>query len=138
MKINIDEEMSAYQLRKVESSKPSMGAWLIVIVIGVFLGNMASWSAQRGIDYVLIQQAIKEASKQAAIQSQVTNARLQEQRQLSAAKAKQRNIELQKKQAGLRQASETCNFWRQQVARENTNANRRNREQSCNLVNQFR
>ena len=134
----MDEEMSAYQLRKVESSKPSMGAWLIVIVIGVFIGNMASWSAQRGIDYVLVQGAIKELNKKAAVQSQINNARLQEQRKLSALKAKQRNIELQKKQAGLRQASETCNFWRQQVRQDNSANNRRNAQEACSLMSQFR
>jgi preprotein translocase subunit SecF len=138
MNIDMNDGISAYQIRKERETKHSLGLWLIVIVFGVFLGNMGAWGTQKGIEFVILQQTIKEMNKQASIRTQISNAKSQEQRKLNAAQAKQRNIELQKKQAGLRQALETCNFWRLQVARENTSANRINRDQSCNLANQFR
>ncbi|MFW5451384.1 MAG: hypothetical protein ACKE9I_07275 [Methylophagaceae bacterium] len=138
MKVNMDEEMLAYQLRKNQEEKPSMGQWIIIIALGIFIGNMGSWGSQRAIDNWLLQQAIEDINKQTSIQKQINNERLEKQQKLSAEQAKKRHIDLQKKQAGFRQASETCNFWNQQLAKENTAQNRMNREQACNLVNRFR
>mgnify|MGYP000512292934 CR=1 FL=1 len=50
----------------------------------------------------------------------------------------QRQLVLQQKQAGYRQAKETCDFWNQHLATENNAQNRMHREQACNLMNKFR
>jgi hypothetical protein len=75
--------------------------------------------------------AMEESTRNMAIESA-------KRRKVSEAQAKQRQIQFQKKRSGLRQASETCNFWRQQLARENTSRNRIHRDEACNLVKDFR
>ena len=134
----MDEDMRAYKLRKTEESKASLSQWLLIISLGVFLGNTASFGLERAVLYWELKQvalattaAIEESTRKRAIQSA-------EQRKIRAAQAKQRQIQTQQKQAGLRQATETCNFWRQQLTKQNTSQNRMHRDQACNLVSRFR
>jgi hypothetical protein len=82
--------------------------------------------------------AVNELNKQTAIQSQINKTRLEEQRKINAANAKQRQIVNEKKQAGLRQAMETCNFWQEQYKQNVTSQNRFYRDEACNLVKEFR
>jgi hypothetical protein len=138
MNVNMDEDIRAYKLREIEKSKASLSQWLLIISLGVFLGNAASFGLERAILYWELKQvalaasiAMEESTRKLEIQSS-------EQRKIREVEAKQRAIQTQKKQAGLRQAMETCNFWRKQLSTENTVLNRMNKEQACNLVNKFR
>jgi hypothetical protein len=138
MKASMDDEVLAYQMRKADESKASLTQWLLIISLGVFLGNAASFGLERAVLYWDLKQvalattaAIEESTRKRAIQSA-------EQKKIRDAQAKQRQIQTQKKQAGLRQATETCNFWKQQLAKENTSQNRMHREQACKLVSSFR
>lgn len=134
----MDDEILAYQLRKEEKSKPSMTQWLIIIILGVFIGNTASFGLERAVLYWELKQVAMAAT--AAMEESTRNMAIEsaKRRKVSEAQTKQRQIQFQKKKAGLRQASETCNFWRQQLARENTSQNRMHRNEACNLVNKFR
>jgi len=145
MNVDMEEEMIAYQLRKAEESKPSGLKWLLVIALGVFLGNSASFGLERAVLYWELKQvaiaataAMEQTSRNMAATRKVQEARAMEQRKMMAAKAKQQKLELQQKQAGYRQAKETCDFWRQHLRTDNTAQNRMYRDQACRLVNQFR
>jgi uncharacterized protein YaiL (DUF2058 family) len=156
MKVNMDEEMVAYQLRKAEESRPSGVKWLLIIALGVFLGNAASFGLERAVLYWELKQvALAATASMELISRNMTETRkirdqqsaqqrkmMEEQRNIKAAQEKQRQIQRQnqqqQKQAGYRQAKETCDFWVKQLTTENTAFNRMNRDQACNLVNQFR
>ena len=132
---NMDEDIRAYQLRKThQDSKPSMGAWILVIAFGVFLGNMASYGVEKGVQYWEFYQLAKALE----METQKMSEKRAVQQKLNEAQAKQSQIENQNKSAALRQATETCNFWQQQILTENTPENRMHRDQACNLMRQFR
>jgi hypothetical protein len=145
MKVNMDEEMVAYQLRKAEESRPSGVKWVIVIALGVFLGNAASFGLERAVLYWELKQvalaataSMEQMSRNMAETRKIRDQQSAQQRKVMAAQEKQRQIKQQQKQAGYRQATETCDFWNQQLTTENNARNRMNRDQACNLVNQFR
>jgi len=138
MNINLDDDARKMRAYTPPNKKTSMFAWLIIISLAVFIGNMSSWGAQKAIDLHIAQQILKKAKEELAIQKQIHNARMDEQRRNNAQIAKQRQLEKQKKQAGYRQASETCNFWRDQYRKSKTNSNKYQRDQACNFVNEFR
>jgi DNA-directed RNA polymerase subunit M/transcription elongation factor TFIIS len=145
MKVNMDDEILAYQLRKAEQANQSGLKWFFIIAFGVFIGNSASFGLERAVLYWELQQvakaasaALEETNRQAAIDRKNRDAQLAIQRKVQAEKDKQRQIELNQKRAGFRQANETCIFWNQQVLSQNTQQNRLYRDQACALVNQFR
>ncbi len=139
MKINIDEDVRAYQLRKSEEKSDQSGLkWFFIIAFGVFVGNSASFGLERAVLYWELSQVVKATSAAMAETSRNIAIKSAEQRKISEAQARQRQIEQDKKRAGYRQAMETCTFWRQQVMNENTSQNRMHRDQACALANQFR
>lgn len=135
MHIKLDDDIRSNRSRfESNQSTHSMSKWILIIAFGLFLGNMAAWSTQRGIDFIMLRITLNELNKQTAIQNQ----RLAKQRKINAANAKQRQIENDKKQAGLRQAMETCDFWREQYRNDATTQSRSYMEEACQLVNEFR
>jgi len=141
----MEEEMIAYQLRKSEGSKPSGLKWLLIIALGVFLGNVASFGVERAVLYWELKQvaiaataAIEQTSRNMAATRKVQEARAAEQRKVMAVQAKKRQNELQQKQASYRSAKTTCDFWIQHLRTENTEKNRMYRNQACTLMNKFR
>lgn len=139
MKTSMDDEIRAYQLRKAEESRPSLGQWLIIIALGVFLGNLALFGVWKTVEYWEVQQAIKEMnivtqklSDDAAAQREVNKMKMEEQRRLQAIQEKQQQLQIQQRKDRLRQAKETCDFWNQQLAKQNTSQNRMHRDQACN------
>jgi DNA-binding protein H-NS len=115
-----------------------MSQLLFVIVLGVFIANMLSWGAQRGIDYLVAKEMLRQATEEMAEINARTQAKLEEQRRINAVVAKQRETENQKREAGLRQAMETCTYWREQYRKDGSSYNRLQRDQSCNFVSEFR
>jgi hypothetical protein len=115
-----------------------MSQWLLVIVLGVFIANMLSWGAQRGIDYLVAKEMLRQASEEIAEMNERTQTRLAEQKRINAIQAEERALERQERQAGLRQAMETCNFWREEYKKDRSSYNKMHRDQSCNFANEFR
>jgi hypothetical protein len=145
MKANMDDEILAYQLRKEEKPSHSMTQWLIIIALGVFIGNMATFGVEKAVFYWELKQvglaasaAMKESNEKMLAQRRIMEANSAERKRAIDEKNKIRQIQNEQKQAGLRQATETCNFWRQQVKGENSVKNRRNTEEACALMNRFR
>jgi len=138
MKMNMDEEILAYKLRKAEQANQSGWKWFFIIAFGVFIGNSASFGLERAVLYWELQQVAKAASAAMAETNRNMAIRSAEQKKISEAQAKQRQMELDKKRSGYRQANETCIFWTQQARGQNTQQNRLYRDQACALANQFR
>ena len=141
----MEDEMIAHQLRRNEKSKPSSLKWVLVIALGVFIGNVMSFGLERAVLYWELKQvaiaattALEQTSRNMAASRKAQEARAAEQRKVVAEKAKQQRIELQQKQAGYRQAKDTCDFWNQHLRTENTEKNKMYRDQACNLMNRFR
>ncbi|MCX4186236.1 hypothetical protein [Methylophaga sp. OBS4] len=139
MNINMDEDIRQAHAR-IPESKPSisLSQLLFIIVLGVFIANMLSWGTQRGIEFVVAKEMLKRATNELAEFNAKNKAKSDETRRLNAAIAKQRQLENEKREAGLRQALETCNFWRDQYRKGSTSQNKFQRDQSCNFVNEFR
>lgn len=138
MNINLDDDLKQLRRRLPEESRVSLSQLLFVIVLGVFIANMLSWGAQRGIDYLVAKEILRQATEDMAEMNARTKAKLEEQRRINANAAKQREIENQKRQAGLRQAMETCTYWREQYLKDRSSYNKLQRDQSCNFVSEFR
>ncbi|WP_438971525.1 hypothetical protein [Methylophaga sp.] len=138
MNINMDDDIRSNRSKFQSEQRTSMSKWVLIITIGVFLGTMASWATQKGIELLMVKIAISEMNKKVARQNEITQKRLEEQRRQSAAQAQQRKLENEQKQAGYRQAMETCNYWRDQYRKESSSNNKYQRDQSCNFVSQFR
>ena len=139
MNINLDDDLKQSRIRPIhDNSRPSMSQWLLVIVLGVFIANMLSWGAQRGIDYLVAKEMLRQASEEIAEMNERTQARLAEQKRINAIQAEERALERQERQAGLRQAMETCNFWREEYKKDRSSYNKMHRDQSCNFANEFR
>lgn len=138
MNINLDDDLKQSRRRLPEESRVSLSQLLFVIVLGVFIANMLSWGAQRGIDYLVAKEILRQATKEMAEMNARTKAKLEEQRRINANAAKQREMENQKRQAGLRQAVETCMYWREQYRKDRSSYNKLQRDQSCSFVSEFR
>jgi hypothetical protein len=138
MNINLDDDLKQSRRRLPEEHRVSMSQLLFVIVLGVFIANMLSWGAQRGIDYLVAKEMLRQATEEMAEINARTQAKLEEQRRINAVVAKQRETENQKREAGLRQAMETCTYWREQYRKDGSSYNRLQRDQSCNFVSEFR
>lgn len=101
--------------------------WVTVIVIGVFLGNLLSFGTyQLYLQWELKQAAaaFKEAS---ARQREISNA----ERARTAKQHAESQRALEKKKVVDAQLRQTCEFWRQQVRRENTSESRAYRDAAC-------
>jgi hypothetical protein len=139
MNINLDDDIRHARVRtSANSISVPLSQLFFIIVFGVFIANMLSWGAQRGIDFMVAQQLLKKASEELAIQQKLNDARMKEQRKINAKIVLQRQLENQKKQAGYRQAIETCNFWRDQYRKSQTSSDKYQLDRSCDFVNQFR
>lgn len=145
MDVNLDDDIRSNRERFQSEPRSSASRWVLIITIGVFLGSMTSWATQRGIDYLFVKIAISELNKQLARDKETSQRmlkeqriKLEEQKLINAEKTAQRQMENEKKQAGFRQAMETCNFWRDQYRKEPNSSNQYQRDQSCNFVNDFR
>ncbi len=138
MDVNLDDDIRANRARFQAEPMSSASRWVLIITIGVFLGTMASWVTQRGIDYILVRVALSEWSKQSAMYDERVQKRQEDQNKLNAMITKQKQIENAKRQAGLRQATETCNFWRDAYQKEPSSQNKMYMEQACSLVRDFR
>lgn len=139
MNINLDDDIRQSRIKPSESNFPiSLSQLFFIIVIGVFIANMFSWGAQRGIEYVIAKEMMKQASNELAEITARNKDRAEEQRKINAKIEKQRQLKNEKKQAGYRQAMETCNFWRDQYRSAQTSSNKYQRDQACNFVNEFR
>ncbi len=151
MSVTIDDEIKANRERfntQVNEKSSSFGL-VLIIAIGVFLGTTTSTLAIRLMDGAIMRYELNELNKKLAIdqatlrerlkeQSKINAARQQQQSKINAARQQQQMIENEKRQAGYRQAMETCNFWRDQYRRAQTNSNKYQRDQACNFVNEFR
>ncbi|MDH3354279.1 MAG: hypothetical protein OEL79_03560 [Chromatiales bacterium] len=140
------------ELRYIERSRASSWRWVIIIAAGVFIGNIASFSIEKAVQYWEWNQVgnfFKAETQKMQIQSQKSKfeesailksqqIKLEQQRKQLEAQTKQRQYQLQQKQQGLRQAQQTCKFWTQQYAKENTLFNKSYRDQACKKVNEFK
>jgi len=139
MKINLDDEIRRTHIRAPENkSTISPAQLLFIIFLGVFMANMFSWGSQRGIDYLIAKEILKQATQELEKMTAQNKLRVEEQRKINEKQTRQRQLENQKKQAGYRQAMETCDFWKQQYQKQRTSSNKYQRDQACNLVNKFR
>ncbi len=145
MNIDMDEEMRAYQLRNLIDSRPSLAHWLFIISFGVFLGNVASFGLERAVLYWELKQvsiaataALEQTNRNFDSARKAQAAKLAEQNKLRLIQDQDRQFKQEQKQAGLRQANETCNFWKQQLQVENTEQNRIYKNEACSMVSRFR
>ena len=99
---------------------------------------MLSWGAQRGIDLVIAKELVRQASNELAKVTAKNKARLEEQKRINAKRAEEQRtineqyqLEEMKRQAGYKQAMETCTFWQNQYKKEPTSYNKLQRSESC-------
>lgn len=139
MNINLDDELrqTRSKFQKYDEGAP-VTKWVLIIALGVFLGSIASTLAIRAMDNAIIRYELHELNKKLAADQAKMKAKQEEQKKLNAARLKQQQIENEKKQAGFRQAMETCNYWRDQYRKEGSSYNQFQRDQACNFVNEFR
>ncbi|MBD3635641.1 MAG: hypothetical protein HUJ23_12150 [Methylophaga sp.] len=140
MYINLDDENRANRSRFTSDAKSttSSSKWILIIAMGVFLGTTASTLSVRVMDNAILKYQLHELNKKLKADQARMRAKQEEQNKINAARLKQQQIENQEKQAGLRQAMETCNFWQEEYKKERTSYNKMHRDQSCNFVNEFR
>lgn len=138
MKINIDEELRMNRARSNADRGAPLTMFVVLASLAVFMGTTASTLAIRAMDNAIARYELNELNKKLAAEQLRMKAKRDEQNKINAARLKQHQLDEQKRQAGLRQAVETCNFWREQYKKENTSYNKLQRQQSCNFVNDFR
>lgn len=138
MNINMDDEIRANRSRFTSDAKNTTSKWILIIAIGVFLGTTASTLSIRVMDNAILKYQLYELNKKLRADQARMKARQDEQNKINAARLKQQQIENDKKQAALRQAMETCNFWREEYKKDRTSYNKMHRDQSCNFANEFR
>lgn len=125
--------------RKYAQNQPLPATrWVLIIAFGIFLGNTLSLGLERAVTYWEIRQ-VAMAAKEAVQRSSAERAvQLEADRKAQAARLEQQRIESATKRDGYRQAKWTCDFWRQQVAKENSASNRAYRDDACSGLSQFR
>ncbi len=139
MNINMDDELREIRNRFNTSERGSpLSMWVLIIAIGVFLGATASTLSIRVMDNAIVRYELHKLNQELAAEQEKMRIRQEERNKINAVKSKKQRLENEKKQAGYRQAMETCNFWRDQYRKEPSNSNQYQREQSCNFVNEFR
>lgn len=140
MDVKLDDDIRANRARFQTETRQSLSpwSWVLIIAVGVYLGNMATWASQKSVDYLLLRMALIELNKLAAEQNERIQKTLTEQSRVNATSVQNRQIENERRRAGLRQATETCDFWRQVYRQQASSQNKIYRDQACALVNQFR
>jgi len=148
MKVDPDYERISYL--EDETAKQHSGIkWVFIIIIGVFLGNVLSYVTYETYTIWRLKIAMETASaemneqtarsiKQSKLRTQQNLVRQQEIRRENAERQKQinkknaeRKRQIQANNSVNKQLQKTCDFWRQQVKRENTTSNRSNRDLAC-------
>lgn len=110
---------------------PSLVSWLAIIILGVVIGNIVTlalyeayqnWQLQRALTaFTAMTERMAAEAKLAAAEAS--------RRSAVAAKAAAEQNRLQQ------QFNSTCNYWQQQVSRENTTQNRSYRDMACARAN---
>ena len=104
--------------------EPRSGIWWVtVLMLGVLLGNVLSYGAYRVY--------IKWETEQALQAMEAMNARLSAER---AALAREQRIANEKRREIDQQLWHTCQFWREQVRRDDTSQHRTYRDAACAKV----
>lgn len=65
-------------------------------------------------------------------------AKLKEQNRINTMREQERELENIEREAALKQAMETCNFWREEYKKQSSSYNKMQRDQSCSFARQFR
>ncbi len=138
MNINVDDDIRANHAKFQKSTKRSALKWILIVATGVFIGATASTLSIRAMDIVVLRIQLNELNKEMAADRQREQAKREEERKTNAAIAKQRQIENEKIQAGLRQALETCKYWQDSYRQDPSNQNKIYMDEACDLVAQFR
>lgn len=134
MEIKMDRDANAQRRWKSNDNRPNLFQWLLIISLGVFIGNIATMGVERAITYWEIYQVAKAMEAETA----KMKLKMYEQGKINRENARIREIENQQKHAALRQALETCKFWQEQLAKSNTAEHKAHRDKACELVGKFR
>lgn len=134
MEVKMDPDVKAQRGWQSPERRPNLFQWLLIISLGVFIGNIATLSVERAVNYWEVYQFAKSLEAETEKMKSTMDA----QQKIYREQARLREIKNQKKQAALRQAVETCNYWREQLAKSKTAENKMHRDTACDLVGQFR
>lgn len=148
MKVDPDYERLSY-LEDEPTKQHSGIKWIFIIVIGVFLGNVLSYATYETYTFWRLKIAMEAATagmekqttlslKQSKLRTQQNLVRQQEIRRQNTERQKQINSQNAERKRQIyaqssvnKQLQKTCDFWRQQVKRENTASNRSNQDLAC-------
>ncbi len=123
-------EPDTYRLSQLSSNRKEDRSgvwWVTVIVVGVFLGNLLSFGAYQLYVRWQLQQLVISLKTDAAEYAEKTKVEMERVAKKNEALRKER----EKQTSVNAQLLQTCEFWRQQVARENTSQNRAYRDAAC-------
>lgn len=134
MEVKMDPDVKAQRGWQSNERKPNLFQWLLIISLGVFIGNIATIGVERAITYWEIYQVAKSLEAE----TEKMKLRMDEQGKINRENARIREIENQQKHAALRQALETCKFWQEQLIISNTAEHKAHRDKACELVGKFR
>lgn len=101
-------------------------------------GATESTLSIRAIDIVVLRITLNKLNKEMAADRQREQEKREQQRKTNAALAKQRQIENEKIQTGLRQALETCKYWQDSYRQDQSSQNKIHMDEACDLVAEFR
>ena len=101
--------------------------WVTVIVIGVFIGNLLSFGAYQLYMRWELNQLTISLRTEAAGQAERLKAEMERVAKNNEALRRER----EKQNAVNATLIQTCEFWRQQVAKENTSQNRAYKDAAC-------
>jgi hypothetical protein len=128
--MQMDLEPDTCRLAQLASSQREERSglwWVTVIMIGVLFGNLLSFGAYQLYVKWELQQLAIALKKEAAEFSATSKAEMEQLAKQHEATRRER----EKQQAMQSKLLQTCNFWRQQVAKENTAQNRAYRDAAC-------
>lgn len=128
--MQMDLEPDNYRLAQLSSYQREERSglwWVTVIMIGVLLGNLLSFGAYQLYVKWELQQLAITLKKEAAELSERSKVEMEQSAKQNEAARRER----EKQQAVQAKLLQTCNFWRQQVGKENTAQNRAYRDAAC-------
>lgn len=134
MQVKMHADAKAQRKWQPQAKKPNLIQWLLVISFGVFIGNVATIGVERAISYWEIYQIAKSIESE----TEKMKLRMDAQGKINREQVRIRDIENQKRQAGLRQAIETCEFWQEQLAKSKLPEHKMHRDNACEMVGHFR
>ena len=126
----MDLEPDTYRLAQLTSHQNEERSglwWVTVIMIGVLFGNLLSFGAYQLYVKWELQQLAIALKKEATEFSARSKAEMEQMAKQNEAARRER----EKQQAVRSKLLQTCNLWRQQVAKENTAQNRAYRDAAC-------